>query len=96
MVTSRKTALLLWLLCTLALPVLWIMQLLQALFGSPERSIRMAVAFDASGNALLGGDQLMTISTRTGRALKEGKRWAKIAAPIIDYFFGKDHCASQE
>ena len=68
----------LWLLCTGVLPLLWLMQGLQGLLGSPSRSVNMAVAIDACGNALLGGDPRMTISERTGlarwQALGEDRR----------------------
>lgn len=92
---DRRRALKLWLLCTLAIPLLWLMQLLQGVFGTPARSINMAVSLDTCGNALFGGDPRQTISERTGCALLEGKRWARLAAPVIDYFFGKDHCRQE-
>jgi hypothetical protein len=95
MSTTRRRALALWLLCTLVIPLLWLMQLLQGVFGSPERSINMAVSLDTCGNALLGGNPRQTISERTGLALIEGKRWARIVAPVIDYFFGPDHCRQE-
>ena len=89
---TRFRAIILWLLCTAVLPLLWIMQGLQGLFGSPERSINMALAQDQCGNALFGGDPGQSISERTGLAAMEGKRWAKITAPCIDFFFGQNHC----
>lgn len=95
MSTTRCRALKLWLLCTLFLPLLWLMQLLQALFGSVERSLNMAFSLDTCGNALFGGDPRMSISERTGLALMAGKRWAKIVAPLIDHFFGKNHCREE-
>lgn len=52
----------------------------------------MALAIDMCGNALFGGDPREKISSRTGRNLIAGKRWAKIVAPVIDFFAGKDHC----
>jgi len=95
MSTTRRRAIALWLLCTLVIPLLWLMQLLQGVLGSPERSINMAVSLDTCGNALLGGNPRQTLSERTGLALLEGKRWARIVAPVIDYFFGKDHCRQE-
>lgn len=95
MSTTRRRAIALWLLCTLVIPLLWLMQGLQALFGSPERSIRMAFAQDACGNALFGGDPRMSISERTGLGVMQGKRWARAVAPVIDYFFGHDHCRQE-
>ncbi len=93
--TTRHRAIALWLLCTLVIPMLWLMQGLQALFGSPERSIRMAFAQDACGNALFGGDPRMSISERTGLGVMQGKRWARVVAPLIDAFFGKNHCRDE-
>ncbi len=95
MSADRRRALLLWLLCSLCLPILWVMQLMHGALGSPARSINMAAALDACGNALFGGDFRMTISERTGLALIERKRWARIVAPCIDVFFGPDHCLTE-
>jgi hypothetical protein len=92
---DRIRSLKLWLACTAVLPVLWIMQLLQGLFGSTSRSINMAVALDQQGNALLGGDPRMTLSERSGLARMAGKRWAKTAVPLIDAVFGRGHCHSE-
>lgn len=89
---QRGEAVLLWLLCSVFVPGLVVMQLLQAALGDPERSRRMALAIDMCGNALLGGDPRETISARTGRNLIAGKRWARIVAPVIDFFFGENHC----
>ncbi|EIF32520.1 hypothetical protein BCh11DRAFT_00248 [Burkholderia sp. Ch1-1] len=82
----------LWLLCALVTPILLVAMLVQALLGSAPRAQRMAVAYDECGNCLLGGEPTVTISTRTGNALIQGKRWAKIAAPCIDALFGAGHC----
>ena len=80
------------LMCVLAAPVLVMFMLGQALIGSPDRALSMAVAFDECGNALFGGDPQETISRRTGLALIAGKRWAKVVAPMIDFIFGEGHC----
>lgn len=91
---GKKNLLLLWLLCTLTMPILSIAMFCQALFGSEARAKAMAIAQDACGNALFGGPPTQTISERTGNALIEGRGWAKIASKVIDYFFGKGHCLS--
>jgi len=91
---TRWTAIKLWILCLVAVIPLLILQILQALFGSPDRSVNMALSMDECGNSLLGGVQYMTISARTGLGVIAGLRWAKIVAPIIDFFFGSGHCAS--
>lgn len=92
---ERVRALKLWLACTLVLPVLWVMQLMQGLFGSPDRSINMACALDQQGNALFGGDPRMTISERAGIAAMAGKRWGLLSAKLIDAVFGDGHCAEE-
>ena len=89
---SRKDLLLLWLLCTLFMPILSIAMFCQAAFGSEARAKAMAVAQDECGNSLFGGPATETISARTGNALIEGRPWAKVASRVIDYFFGAGHC----
>jgi len=89
---NRLQLVALWALVTLVTPVLNVAMLLQALFGSEVRAKSMAVAQDECGNALFGGPPDQTISARTGNALIEGRRWAKIVAPVIDFFFGQGHC----
>lgn len=90
--TTRPKLLLLWLLCTSAMPFLSVAMLCQAALGSAVRAKAMAIAQDECGNALFGGPATQTISERTGNALIEGRRWAKLVAPVIDFFFGKGHC----
>lgn len=89
---SRLRLVALWLLCALVTPLLLLGMLVQALGGAETRALGIAVGFDEAGNALFGGDARQTISTRTGRALVAGKRWARIVAPCIDFFFGAGHC----
>jgi hypothetical protein len=91
----RLRALVLWLACTAVLPLLWIMQLLQAIAGNPERSINMAAAIDSCGNALFGGEPDMTLSERVGLARMSGKRYSRVAVTVIDALFGKGHCAAE-
>lgn len=90
---TRLKLLVLWILCTLLVPILVLAMLLQVLLGSTSRANSMAVAFDECGNALFGGQATETISRRTGLAVIAGKRWAKTLAPFIDFFFGTGHCA---
>lgn len=89
---SRVQLLLVWVLCLVTSPVLFIAMACQAAFGSRDRALSMAVAYDECGNALFGGTRGETISARVGNGLIQGKRWAKIAAPCIDLLFGKGHC----
>ena len=90
---TRPRLLSLWLICAIVTPLLILAMLAQSIAGSVTRAQAMAVAFDEAGNALLGGDAQETISRRTGLAFIAGKRWARAAAPVIDYFFGAGHCA---
>lgn len=89
---SRLQLVGLWFMCLVVTPILLVAMLAQASFGSESRAKSMAVAYDECGNALFGGPSTETISARTGNALIEGKRWAKIVAPLIDVVFGKGHC----
>jgi hypothetical protein len=91
---SRAKLLMVWVLCTLAAPILCVAMFFQAAFGSTDRALSMAVAQDVCGNALFGGSRGETISTRTGNALIQGKQWAKFVAPIIDALFGAGHCVA--
>lgn len=79
-------------LCIVVTPLLIVGMVAQAIAGSRVRAYRMAIALDQCGNALLGGSEDETISSRVGRALLEGKSWAKPAAFLIDLAFGKNHC----
>lgn len=54
----------------------------------------MALAQDECGNSMFGGPPTQTMSSRVGDGLIEGKRWAKIVAPVIDFLFGAGHCLS--
>ncbi|WP_416052741.1 hypothetical protein [Cupriavidus basilensis] len=91
---SRAKLLMIWVLCVVACPFLLVGMLCESLGGSQGRALNMAVGFDCSANGLLGGPENQTISTRTGNALILGARWARIAAPCIDFLFGAGHCLS--
>jgi hypothetical protein len=79
---NRSKTLLLWFLITLLLPVAQIVMLVQTLLGSGERAHNQAVAYD------------QTMSSRVGDAKVRGQKWAKVAAPILDFLFGKGHALS--
>lgn len=91
---NRLKTLLLWFLITLVLPIVQIVMLFQALLGSGVRAHNMAVAYDQAGNAMFGGPPTQTMSSRVGDAKVRGQKWAQIAAPILDFFFGKGHALS--
>ena len=81
--------------CILVMPLLAIVMLGQATVGSKDRAQRMAIALDQCGNAALGGSEDETISSRAGRAKRDGKKWGYVAVWLIDGVFGKGHCAAE-
>jgi hypothetical protein len=89
---SRLKLIGLWLVCVVFAGPLLAYMLIQAVFGSETRALYTAVGFDCAANGLFGGKEYETISTRTGNALILGRRWAQVAAPIIDFFMGAGHC----
>lgn len=63
--------------------------------GYPKRVL---LAIDQLGNAIFGGNEDETISSRVGRAARAGKRWGLIARALIDRLFiicgdEPNHCA---
>jgi hypothetical protein len=91
---NRSKTLLLWFIITLALPIAQIVMLVQTLLGSGQRAHNQAVAYDQAGNTLFGGPPTQTMSSRVGDAKIQGRKWALIVAPILDFFFGKGHALS--
>lgn len=47
---------------------------------------------DEGLNVLTGGDANETMSSRAGKGVKEGKRWACVLCRFLD-LIQKDHCA---
>lgn len=91
---ERAKTLVMWFLITLVLPLAQIVMLFQTLFGSGARARNQAIAYDEAGNAIFGGPPDQTMSSRIGNAKVRGQKWAQIAAPILDFFFGKGHALS--
>ena len=89
---SRARTAVIGLVCIALMPMIAVVLLGQAIIGSKLRALKMAVALDQCGNAATGGSEDETISSRTGRAYQAGRSWAKVAMPIIDFFFGDGHC----
>lgn len=52
--------------------------------GYPKRVL---LAIDQLGNAILGGSEDETISSRVGRAARGGKTWGLFARAFIDRLF---------
>lgn len=50
------------------------------------------IALDQFGNAVTGGDPDETISSRAGKAMREGKVWGCALCRFLNWF-QTDHCA---
>ena len=91
---SRIKLFFVWIVVSLSLPLVQLVMLAQTVAGSQQRANNMALGYDQTLNTLFGGIPTMTVSSRIGNGLVEGKSWAKPAAAFVDFFFGKGHCAS--
>ena len=80
----------LWLLCQFAgtVSALW---MLAAIIGGSPRAWSLAVAYDQLANAAFGGDPDETISSRAGKAARNGRRWGCVLCRLLDRF-EPDHC----
>lgn len=52
----------------------------------------LLIALDQFGNALFAGDPDETISSRAGKAMREGKVWGCVLCSALNWF-ERDHCA---
>lgn len=77
--------------CIFITPIISLILLGWAICGS-DRALKMCIALDQCGNAALGGNEDETISSRCGRAQRDGLWWGNSAANLVDFFFGKNHC----
>lgn len=89
---SRSRIIILALICSVVAVLVAVLLPLIALFGETHRAWRASIAIDQVANALTGGSEDETISSRTGRAQRDGALWGRLFAPCVDLFFGKDHC----
>ena len=90
---TRSRIIMLTLVCVLInIFIISPLMLAQSTFGSIDRAFRADIGIDQTGNALLGGSEDETISSRTGRHAMEGKCWALALEAFIDAIFGKGHC----
>ncbi|MEK1941813.1 MAG: hypothetical protein AAAB16_15700 [Pseudomonas sp.] len=87
---NRLSMLGLWFLCMVAAMVAGVWMLFAALAGS-KRAWTLGVAHDQLANAAFGGSVDETISSRAGKAAREGKRWACVLCKFLDRF-DKEHC----
>jgi hypothetical protein len=90
---TRSRIIVLTLICVLInITIISPLMLAQATLGSLGRAYRANIGVDQAGNALLGGSEDETISSRTGRHAIEGRWWALALEKFIDTFFGRGHC----
>jgi len=54
-------------------------------------ALNQLIALDQAFNALLGGDPDETLSSRAGKAQKDGKRWGCVLCGALDWF-DDQHC----
>ena len=86
----RLSMLGLWGLCQIAAVIASIWMLVAALAGS-RRAWTLAVAHDQLANAAFGGHEDETLSSRAGKAAREGKRWACVFCRLLDRL-DPNHC----
>lgn len=87
-------ALALWVVCQLLYPIisLW---MLVSIFFSSDRAYRATLAFDRLGNAITGGSDKETVSSRAYRGAVEGNwRWCLLCR-ILNWI-DRDHCKKSE
>jgi hypothetical protein len=59
--------------------------------GPGRYFLRVAIALDQLGNAILGGDPDETISSRAAKARARGAGWGCVLCKILDAVH-RDHC----
>lgn len=62
-----------------------------ALVVNSDRALRLAVSYDQVANTAFGGDEDETISSRAGKAARQGKRWGCVLCSLLDWF-QPNHC----
>lgn len=80
---SRLILISLWLLLLLALPIKLLWWLGLSIAGH-DRARRVLVGEDQVYNALAGGSEDETISSRAAKAKRRGRRWAIVLCWVLD------------
>jgi hypothetical protein len=90
---KRRALLFLFLLGGVAACVIALLWMLASILFDPkgQRTWCIAIAFDQLGNAVSGGSEDETISSRAERERKEGRKWACVLCHVLDWL-EKDHC----
>ena len=89
-IQHRLSMLAIWVLCQIAAVIASLWMLAAALAGS-RRAWTLAVAHDQLANAAFGGHEDETLSSRAGKAAREGKRWACVLCRMLGRL-DPDHC----
>lgn len=89
---SSRTALLLafWVAKLVTLPVLMVWLFILSVAGH-ERAWKAYVGEDQQWNAMTGGDEDETVSSRAARARLAGKRWGCVLCAMLDKLH-ENHC----
>ncbi len=87
---TRVRLIALWLLCQVAgtIAAVW---MLVAIAAGSSRAWSLAVGYDQLANAAFGGDPGETISSRAGKAARNGRRWGCILCRLLSRI-DPDHC----
>jgi len=89
-IQHRMSMLTLWMLCQTATGIASLWMLLAIITGS-RRAWTLAVAHDQLANAAFGDHEDETLSSRAGKAAREGKRWACVLCRLLDRL-DPQHC----
>ena len=89
-IQQRLWLLAIWGLCQLVAIIASLWMLMAALTGS-RRAWTLAVAHDQLANAAFGGHEDETLSSRAGKAAREGKRWACVLCRLLNRL-DPNHC----
>lgn len=81
--TRRLTLCAVWLMLAVLTPIRLLWWLVLSLAGH-DRAWRAAVGEDQTYNALAGGSEDETISSRAAKAQRRGKRWGCVLCRLLD------------
>lgn len=79
-------------LLVLSFPALILITLGWLIFTQQDVPMRVLLALDQTWSAAFQGSEDETMSSRLGRAQRDGTYAGRIFAPLVDMLFGKDHC----
>lgn len=89
-IQHRLSMIAVWGLCQIIAVIASVWMLVAALAGS-RRAWTLAVAHDQLANAVFGGSEDETLSSRAGKAARKGKRWACVLCRLLDRL-DPNHC----